>query len=153
MWQAPAGHVATGRRWAEVATNTLTNTPTGYDTERNAIRAMVKITAAATGDKTMPWALGPKRGTAELVRDLSFCQGADEWVERAVQDVVVRSAPGSLASAKSALQGWAAFADQVLGANGKHLPPTPRGLAAWSACFLTSFSYKGSYSVSKGGGL
>ena len=74
-------------------------------------------------------------GTAALARDLEFCQGADLWVDQAMQDVVVRSAPGSLASAKSALRGWAAFADQVLEANGRHLPPTTKGLAAWSQCF------------------
>ena len=69
-----------------------------------------------------------------LQRDLQFVE-ADAWVERAVQDVIARSAPGTLTSAKSALRGWAAFADQALGANGRHLPPSERGLVAWSHCF------------------
>ena len=100
-------------RWASVAE------PEGYDWKHNAIRAVARITNAQALPKETPWALGPKRGLEVLQRDLQFVE-ADEWVERAVQDVIARSAPGTLTSAKSALRGWAAFADQALGANGRH---------------------------------
>ena len=87
--------------------------------------------------KEAPWALGPSRGVQELARDLSWVPpgSAGLWVERSVREVVLRSVAGSLASVKSALRGWASFADAVLGAKGRHLPPTPNGLAAWSNLF------------------
>jgi hypothetical protein len=74
------------------------------------------------------------------MHDLTFCGegGAEYWVEQSVRDVIARSAAGSLSTAKSALRGWAAFADQVLG---EHLPPSARGLAAWSQCFRCSSTF------------
>jgi hypothetical protein len=35
----------------------------------------------------------------------------------------------------SALRWYAEFADEVLGTNGDHLPPSPQGIAAWSLLF------------------
>ena len=117
--------------------------PHGYDIENNAIRAVARLTNAAAMPKEAPWALGtlgPNRGLEVLARDLQFVR-ADQWVERAVQDVIARSAPGTISSAKSALRVWAAFADQSLDANGRRLPPSEEGLVAWSQCFHRAHTF------------
>lgn len=118
----------TKQRWENIAK------PSEYNTEHNAIRAVARLAIAAQAPREAPWTLGPKRGLEALERDLQFVS-ADVWVEQAVQQAVLRSAPGAVVSAKSALRGWAAFADSFLHASGRHLPPTERGLTAWSQCF------------------
>ena len=82
--------------------------------EGNALLAVARLERASEGFQESPWALGPQRGTKELVRDLDFCgngSAAEHWVDHTVRSVVLRSAAGSLASAKRALRGWTAFAD------------------------------------------
>ena len=140
---------ATGPRWVSGAAATSggtkterTEPPSCYSTSGNALLAVERLERAAERPNTAPWALGPKRGIQELARDLSWCGGdAGQWVELSVRNIVVQSAAGSVASAKSALRSWAAFADEVLGAKGQHLPPTPRGLAAWSCFFRCSGTF------------
>ena len=57
------------------------------------------------------------------------------WMMETRATTVVRSAPASMESAKSALRCWAGFADGVLGLQGRHLPPSEEGLMAWALCF------------------
>lgn len=55
--------------------------------------------------------------------------------------MVVNSAPASIRSARSALRWYARFADEALGANGTHFPPSPDWLAAWSLLFKRADTY------------
>jgi hypothetical protein len=111
----------------------------GVDLSHSAAVAIDRLEQAAKQPQAAPWALGPKRGVEELARDLQMCGGTRDaaayWVEHSVRNIVLRSAGASLASAKSALRGWAAFADIVLHARGRHLPPAAKDLAAWSQLF------------------
>ena len=73
-------------------------------------------------------------GHAAILKNAAGEADFDEWIEDARIDAMVRSATGTLPSAISAFSGWAAFADDILGARGDHLPPSEQGLAAWSQC-------------------
>ena len=97
------------------------------DTEHSALRAVAWITTAQLIVKNCPgrdWARGPKRGTMALTTARQ--QGLDmgSWMMETRATTVVRSAPASMESAKSALRCWAGFADGVLGLQGHHLPPS-----------------------------
>jgi hypothetical protein len=78
---------------------------------------------------------GAKKGLGELLGKIDQGLQPHAWVQQAVASVVVNSAPSSVRPARSALRWYAEFADEVLGAKGVHLPPSPQGLAAWSLLF------------------
>ena len=107
----------------------------------HALVAAVKLKTAAKTCTTAPFAGGAKQGLAMLEQALDNGLDGDEWVQQALKDVVAGSAKGSLASAQSALRCWAAFSDQVLRADGNHLPPTAEGLACWSRLFRNSGTF------------
>ena len=130
------------RRWEqpqqEVKRSRVDVNETAADQQHSALRAVARLSAAQTltaSQAERPWSLGPRKGTNALMN--ARCQGLDlsGWVSEGLLTTIVRSAPGSIDSAKSALRCWAAFADGVLGMGGRHLPPTEAGLVAWSQCF------------------
>ena len=87
-------------------------------------------------------ALGPAKGLQNLLAELAesgLCP--QRWTEQAVIETIVRSAASSMASVKSALRGWAGFADAALAAEGRHLPPSEQGLVAWSQHFRCAGTY------------
>ena len=81
--------------------------------------------------------LGPIKAAAQLANQLSSEHQRTAWLESARISAIVGSAPSksSIASARSALKAWGAFADAALGARGRHLPPSVSGLIAWSHLF------------------
>ena len=85
--------------------------------------------------------LGAKQGLGVLCGKFDDGLQPEEWVQNAVRNVVVNSAPASIRSARSALRWYARFADEALGANGTHFPPSPEGLAAWSLLFKRADTY------------
>ena len=79
--------------------------------------------------------LGPRKAAEALAASLLSSDDAGAWVKRARTEAVVLSAPHSLRSVQSGVRAWGHFADRVLRAGGRHLPPSPEGLAAWSRLF------------------
>ena len=77
--------------------------PASYNLDENAILAIVRLTNGAAACEDPKWALGPRKGTDQLARDIAFGLNPKLWVEDAVRAVVAKSALGSLTSAKSAL--------------------------------------------------
>ena len=82
--------------------------------------------------------MGPQK--AALVLAQAKGQGLDmgAYIKVARVEAMLQSCPKSLASHASALRCWALFSDTVLGANGRHLPPSVEGLVAWSTTFRTA---------------
>jgi hypothetical protein len=108
----------------------------------NAQCALESISVVQQNNTTAVLAhLGPKKAAAALATAIARGADAADWVERARTEAVVLSAPHSLKSAQSALRAWGDFADRVLGAKGRHLPPTEAGLVAWSRLFRRSGTY------------
>ena len=85
--------------------------------------------------------LGPRKAAEALVADVAKGLDAEVWVAKARAEAVVLSAPHSLQSMRSGLRAWGHFADRVLGAGGRHLPPTEAGLVAWSRLFRCAGTY------------
>ena len=79
--------------------------------------------------------LGPRKAAEALSASLLSSDDAGAWVKRARTEAVVLSAPHSLRSVQCGVRAWGHFADRVLRAGGRHLPPSPEGLAAWSRLF------------------
>ena len=63
------------------------------------------------------------------------------FVEAVRLETLLSNNSRSLASIASALKCWSAFADQVLGAQGRHLPPTSEGLIAFSRLFRNAGTF------------
>ena len=109
---------------------------------RNTSKVVQNITNIQQSQSTAVLShLGPKKAAVALVSALARGASAEEWVVRATKEAVLLSAPHSLRSVQSALRAWGHFADQVLGAQGRHLPPSDAGLAAWSRLFRRSGTY------------
>jgi hypothetical protein len=85
--------------------------------------------------------LGPAAATRVLCNAVKQGLPAKEWREQMRVEVILGSAPRSLAGAVCALKCWGAFADAVLGANGAHLPPDVDGLIVWSKLFRNSRTF------------
>jgi hypothetical protein len=84
---------------------------------------------------------GPAKSIAALKNMMELGVPRDKWVEQARNEAVILSAPASLQSCRSALKAWAAFADLMLAAKGKHFPPSEQGLIAWSRLFRNAKTY------------
>jgi hypothetical protein len=108
---------------------------------KSAILAVVKLKTAGKTHATCPFALGAKKGAQLLEQALDDGLSGDARATQALEEVVAGSARGSLASAQSALRWWAAFSDDILHANGAHLPPSDRGLACWSRLFRNASTF------------
>jgi hypothetical protein len=116
--------------------------PLSQPHSNSALLAIAKLKAASkTCNQPSAVARGAKQGFEMLQGALSLGLDAGTWTEHAVRDAVACSAPGSVRSACSALRWWAAFADEVLGRNGHHLPPTDHDLAAWSRLFRSGATF------------
>ena len=134
--------VAKRQKTPVVQVNTrASDTPLADSMPRSAILAVVRLKTAAKTQATNTYALGAKKGALLLERSLDNGMRGGEWARQALRDVVAGSARGSIPSALSALRWWAAFADDVLNADGAHLPPTDHGLACWSRLFRCASTF------------
>ena len=116
--------------------------PLAYEHRHSAVLAIVRLKAfQSTGTTSSFAAKGPMVGLGALLEAMDNGVGARAWTTQAIRDAVAGSAPASIGSACSALKWWAAFADQVLSADGHHLPPSQQGLAAWAAQLLFRASH------------
>lgn len=90
--------------------------------------------------------LGTSMRPAEAIKALAVAvrQGVVDpaaFLRESRLTAVLSCAPSTIASAQSALRCYAAFADTMLSANGRHLPPTVNGLVAFSRIFRHPKTY------------
>jgi hypothetical protein len=103
--------------------------------------------SAAPGMQDVGKHMTPMQGVRAVLGVIEAGADTRQLVEKWRVETVLQSAPGSLARFASGLRCWAAFADGVLRARGRHLPPSAQGLVAWSRIFRnpgTFMNYVGS---------
>ena len=85
--------------------------------------------------------LTPAAGSRAIADAIRGGMCAKELVAHARVQTILASAPSVIPTAKSALKCWGLFADDVLAARGKHLPPTVAGLLAFSLIFRNAGTF------------
>lgn len=108
--------------------------PTHYDTQNNAIRAVVPLKIYAGKQDTAGFVLGPSKGAAALEAALDCGLEPAAWARTAVYEAIAGNAPSTIRSAISSLRGWTAFSDTALEANGRRLLPRSRDSWRGIAC-------------------
>jgi len=111
------------------------------NTTRAAGDTILQVKEAGNEARAHVAKLGPAAATRVMCQAVRRGLDPEHWVETARIEAIIGSAPKSLGGVVSALRCWAAFADTMLGANGKHLPPSLNGLVAWSTLFGNSNTY------------
>jgi hypothetical protein len=107
---------------------------------QSAIERMQKAQRGTAGlakvsDKT------PKQAMDSLTASVGDGLDPREWAEQARIEAIMLSAPSRRKTMPTVLKMWGRFADTMLNAQGKHLPPSEGGLVAWSRTFRREGTY------------
>ena len=85
---------------------------------------------------------GPQATLKAFCKAVPTAQARSDWLREAYSNALLGSCPRSVASVRSGIRCWLAFAREVLGLDQERaLPPSVRGLVAWSMQFRCAGTY------------
>lgn len=110
-----------------------------------AVDALLDLRVAeAQGARPPQCGGGPRAELRNLRRRLDSQEGpvsVAEWLSSARAAALLGACPRSIASFKSGVAAWFAFAREALALHGRELPPSADGLLAWSLLFRSDLTF------------